>query len=182
MEKPFGKLLAAAVLFFAGLLLPYVSGMLGWERMLLLMQIPVLLAGFLLPMNWAVCCAVAIPVANTVVWGVPTAFGELPLVLCEMIAYAAFANFYYTMVNWKVYPSLFMTMLSGRAVLFCAASIYGAVSGGAVRAVPYLAAAVSAGWPGMLLQAVAVPAVLALVKRRGGGIKTSPPPGRPLRG
>lgn len=129
------------------------------------MQIPVALAGFLLPMNWAVGCAVAVPILNSALFDIPFLTLDLPLWACQMIALAAFANFYYSMLGKNIYVSLLCAEMLSFVVFFCAASIYCAVGFGEVRALTYFRKAIATGWPGILIQIVIVPPLVLLIKK-----------------
>ena len=128
-------------------------------------EVAVALGGLLLPLSWAVGSAVVIPALSTLFYGTPYLTTDLPLLVCQMIALAALANFFYDMVGWNVYGALLSAMGLSLVVLFCAASIFGAVSGGLVRALPYVRATLTAGWPRILLEIVLVPPAVLIVRR-----------------
>lgn len=153
------KLAAAALLTGLSVLMPMLLPSVPWAW-----EIEVALAGMLLPMNWAVGCAVAIPVSSAIAWGVPYLTTDLPLLVCQMIALAAFVNFFYGMVGWNMYGALAAAMALSLVMLFCAASVFGAV-GGPVRALAYVRQTVTAGWPRMLLELAIVPPAVWLVRR-----------------
>lgn len=125
----------------------------------------VLLAGYLLPMNWAVGCAVLAPSLCTCLLGFPEPVVSLPLTACQMIALAAFANFFYTMLKMNIYAVLLSSEAAGYVLLFCAASIYGAVSPQVIRPLEWVRQTLVTTWPGILLQAAAVPPIVLLTKR-----------------
>lgn len=130
----------------------------GWE-------LAVALGGMLLPLNWAVGAAVAVPALNTVLWGAPYLTTDLPLLVCQMMALAALTNFFYGMVGWNAYASLLAAMALSLVVLFCAASVFGAVSSGLIRALPYMRSVCQADWPAMLLEILLVPPAVLIVRR-----------------
>lgn len=154
------KLASAAVLVAAGLLLPAVLPQIRWPW-----EPAVAMAGLVLPMPWAVGCAVVIPLLNSMVWGSPYLTTDLPLLVCQMIALAAFANFFYDMVGWNVFAALLAALALSFVVLFCAASIFGAVSGGLIRGTSYVRGTLTAGWPRMLLEIILVPPAVLVVRR-----------------
>lgn len=158
------KLICSAALVAGGVLLPGLLHIWGLEKHLLIMQFPILLAGFLLPMIWAVSCSAIIPVLCMICWGSPFFLPDLPLILCEMIAYAALANLLYISFRQKVLPSLLLTMLLGRLVMFCAASIYSWLTD-SFNAYAYTYSSILTGWPGMLLQVALVPLVVKVVEK-----------------
>ncbi len=166
MNKPnFSQIIILLILTGAGILLPYLANSLNVNEILILMHIPVILAGFLLPMSWAVSCAVILPIANTLIFGIPTALTDLPLMVCELFAYAAFANFFYEMLEYGILKALLLTMLCGRVVLFCSASIYGAVDSGSFNSISYIVETFTVSWPGMILQIAAIPTIMSIAKK-----------------
>lgn len=154
------RLAAAALITVFGVMLPRLLPQIQWA-----FEAAVALAGLLLPLSWAVVCAVAVPLLNTVFWGAPYLTTDLPLLVCQMIALAAFASFFYDMVGWNVYVALLMGMGMSLVVLFCVASIFGAVSGGLIRATLYVWGTLTAGWPRMLMEVILVPPAALLVRR-----------------
>ena len=149
------NILYLAVFTALGLFLTYISGLFQLESRLLTMQIPVLLAGFTLSMNWAVACGMLIPVLGCVFLGTPELLPALPIIICEMVAYAASANMFYNIIGWKIIPSLLITMLIGRVVMFCAASILSQVMD-SFNAFSYASEVITNGWPGLILQVIII--------------------------
>ena len=154
------RLAAAAALTGLGLLctLTLPASPRAWE-------VTVASAGLLLPVSWAAACAVLIPAAQTAVFGVPFLTTDLPLLVCQMIALAVCVNFFGEMLGWNVWGALLAAEAAGLLVLFCAASIFGAVSDGLIRPGPYLWQTLKAGWPGMLLSVILVPPAAFAVRR-----------------
>lgn len=144
------------VLCASALLLTWLGTLGGWNETIRPYQLPVLLAGYLLPMNWAVACAVAVPVLGATVFGFPSALVMLPLVACQMIALAAFTNFLYTMLDMRPFSVFMLGTAFSFVILFCAAAIYGAVSHHAVSPLPYVRYTALATWPGLILQLAGV--------------------------
>lgn len=123
------------------------------------------LAGLLLPMNWAVGCAVLLPSLQWLLYGSPYLTTDLPLLICQMIALAAFTSFLYGMVGWNVYGALSCAIALSFLVLFCAVSIFGAVSNGLIRSIPYVRATVKTGWPWMVTAMIAGPPIAVLSRK-----------------
>ena len=123
------------------------------------------LAGLLLPMNWAVGCAVFIPVMQTIVCGSPYLTTDLPLLVCQMIALAAFTNFLWGMVGWNVYGALACAIALSLLVLFCAVSIFGAVSSGLIHPLTYVISITRSGWPWMLAALIVGPPAAVLARK-----------------
>lgn len=116
-------------------------------------------------MNWAVGCAILAPLLCTCFLGIPEPVAELPLTVCQLIAMAAFANFFYGMLGSNVYTVLVVSEAAGFVLLFCAAAIYGAVSPQDIRPLSWVRATFAATWPGILLQAAAAPPLVLAIER-----------------
>lgn len=127
-------------------------------------QLPVLLAGYYLPMTWAVGCAVTMPVLGSIVLAFPDPIVMLPLVACQMIALAAFANFLYTMLEMNPFGVYVLSVAFSYVILFCAAAIYGAVSNGAVQPLVYVRYTLVYTWPSLVAELLA-PVVVAAHRR-----------------
>lgn len=164
------RFLLSAFLCFSSLLLTWGSRQLQLETVLLPYQIPILLGGYLLPMTWAVGCAVTAPIIGTILLGFPGAMVMLPLVACQMIALAAFANFLYTMLDTNPFSVYILSVAFSYVILFCAAAIYGAVSNGAVQPLSYVRGMLLQTWPGTISELLA-PVIVVVLRRR----KTAPP-------
>jgi len=168
MESRFKNILKSLILIALGILFPAVTGHFGLESILLTMHIPILLAGFLLPINYSVFCGMATPILCTIFLGEPSVFPILPLIICETIALTSFANIFYVALHWKIYPALILTMLLGILVLFSAASILSWVVDG-FSAVSYTSNSFVVGLPGFVLQILIIPIILkiaGLISRR----------------
>lgn len=158
-------LLIAAVLCGSSLGLTWLASQFGWTEYLLPYQLPVLFAGFLLPMSWAVGCAVAAPILGTIFLGFPEGMVMLPLVACQMLALAAFANFLYLMLDSHPFTVYALSVAFSYVILFCAASIYGAVSPGSVQPLSYVRNTIMQGWPSLILDMIA-PLIILVVRGR----------------
>lgn len=159
------NLIITLILCGMGVILPFISGMFGLEQVLLTMQIPILIAGFVLPMNWAVTCAILTPVLNGIILGTPTIYPVLPIMLCQLIALAASCNMLRGMTAMKIYPILLFSILLGWVLFFCAASIISWILDD-VNAFSYTREVLSLGWPGIILQIAVVPPIVKLLDRR----------------
>lgn len=123
MKSGFKELLYLLVLLSTGIILTGASVKYGLESRLMIMKFPIILAGFLLSINYAVASAFILPILCTVLYGEPAAFPNLPLIICETVALTSFSNIYYNSAHLKIYPSLVITLVMGELVLFSAASI-----------------------------------------------------------
>lgn len=164
-DRPVFHAAGMLVLCACAVLLTAAASCFGAEAQLVPYALCVVLAGYLLPMNWAVGCAVLAPLLCTLLLGFPEPIASLPLSACQMIAFAAFTNFFYTMLGMNLYAVLLSSEAAGYVLLFCAAAIYGAVSPQVIRPLEWVRQTLMTTWPGIALQAAAAPPVVVLIKR-----------------
>lgn len=162
MNIDFKKLTYTLGFSFIGVLLPYISGYFQMEHILLTMQIPILLCAYLLPIKWAVTCAVLTPVLNTIFLGDPALFPLFPIALCQLITLAASFHMLAVALNKNLYLSLFISIVAGWLIFFCAASIMSWVLDG-IDAIRYTLTMVKHGLLGIGLQVIIVPPILRLI-------------------
>lgn len=158
-----------------GLLLPSLFHLVGAGTVFLPMHIPVLIAAFIIPMQWALAVAAIIPVLSFFIMNMPPLFPVLPIMLCELAGYAVCASFLSRKLRLNVYFSLIISMVFGRLVMFFAAFILQTVTTRPFGAVAYFTNAVATGLPGIVLQIVLLPVLISVIKKAMGY-----PSGKPL--
>jgi niacin transporter len=166
------NLTVTAALIAVGVLLPAICHMFGVVGTIVLpMHIPVLTAGLLLPLPYALAVALISPVIGTFATGMPALFPVLPLMLAELAGYAVFAYIFkrgLQLVGMKnraaTVIALALAMIFGRAVLTAACFIMDAAVG-TFSAVVYLEKALVSGIPGMALQLFVVPALSEVLSK-----------------
>ena len=162
------KLVLSALLLAVGFVLPFLTGQIPEVgSMLLPLHLPALICGFVCGWPWGLAVGFVLPMARSVLFGMPP---MIPTALCmafEMAAYGAAAGALYVRLNkGRIYLTLVLSMLIGRAV-------WGAVSWlmyALLMDKPFSLAMFWAGgfvnaWPGMVLQLVLVPLIVAALER-----------------
>lgn len=154
--------LALAVLLPIGF---HAMGMAG--RIFLPMHIPVLLAGFIMGPRCGLLVGLLAPALSHLLTGMPPPYA-VPLMSLELPMYGLVAGLAYQRLRLNIYLALVVAMLVGR--LFFG---IGLVLLGMFIELPYTAAmffatggALWTGLPGILVQIVAVPPIVAAAKRR----------------
>ena len=159
------RLVISAMLLAIGLVLPFLTGQIPEiGSMLLPLHLPALICGFVCGWPWGLAAGFILPLLRSLLFSMPP---MIPTALCmafEMAAYGAAAGLLYKRCN--VYVSLIGAMLIGRAV-------WGVVSWivyAALMAKPFSIAMFWTGgfvnaWPGMALQLVLVPLIVAALKK-----------------
>jgi len=162
------RLVLSALLLALGFVLPFLTGQIPEVgSMLLPLHLPALIGGFVCGWPWGMAVGFVLPIARSVLFGMPPMIPTAVCMAFEMAAYGAAAGMLYARLRkGRIYLSLVGAMLIGRAV-------WGAVSW-AMYALfmqqPFSLAMFWAGgfvnaWPGMALQLVLVPLIVAALER-----------------
>ena len=159
------RLVLCALFLALGFVLPFLTGQIPEiGSMPLPLHLPALMCGFVCGWPWGLAVGFILPILRSLLFGMPP---MIPTALCmafEMAAYGAAAGLMYK--RCTVYVSLIGAMLIGRAV-------WGVVSWivyAALMAKPFslgmfwMSGFVNA-WPGMALQLVLVPLIVAALKK-----------------
>lgn len=149
-----------------GLVLPVMFHFFGLGKNFLPMHIPVLLAGFILSLPYAIAVGVITPVLSSVITGMPPMFPVLPYMVFELAVYAAAANVLSKKVKLNTYLSLIISMVAGRIVagivVWGMIAIFGAKLPGPTV---FIISAVTAGIPGIIIQLAFIPPMIILLKK-----------------
>ncbi len=162
--------LALAVLLPIGF---HAFGMAG--RILLPMHIPVLLAGFIIGPYCGVLVGLLAPGLSHLLTGMPPTYA-VPLMSLELPMYGLVAGVAYNRLRLNIYIALVAAMLVGR-LMFGA----GLFALGIFMDLPYSAAAFFStggalwtGLPGIIVQIIIIPPIVAAVHRRRSAVPEAP--------
>ena len=156
-----------AVLVAVGVLLPMIFHAAGASGSIFLpMHIPVLIAGLLLGPAVGTLVGLLTPVCSTLLTGMPPLFPSLPIMLPELAVYGGFAGILRR--RFGLIPALIGAMLLGRLAAGVMVWLLAQFVALPWTPVVYLAAMVTKGIPGMIIQLLFVP---LLVKRLEGWIR-----------
>lgn len=132
------------------------------------MHLPVLLGGYLLSPTAALVCGMLSPILSFFVSGMP-AFPRLVFMVFELGAYGFFTSLFARKCRLPVWLNLPLTWLCGRAVYFLTAVFALHILHLEIQGMSSAAAAVwtaiTAGVPGLILQAVTVPILVTALKK-----------------
>lgn len=149
------------------------GGKLG--SVLLPMYLPVLACAMLVSAPIAVAVGLLTPVLSSALTGMPPILPVLPMMVAELVVMATLASLLHRRLRLHPVLAVVLALLAGRVVLgLVAALLVATLPAGMQEALPpimrtpiaYVAAATVTALPGLALQIVAVPAVVALVERR----------------
>lgn len=162
---------AAALVCALSVVLPQVFHMVGGNAMggaFLPMHLPVLLGGYLLNPAAALLCGALSPLLSFFISGMP-AFPRLIFMVFELGAYGFFTSLFAHKCRLPVFLSLPLSWICGRLVYFFSVAFVLHVLHLEVPGMTFAFAAVwtalTAGVPGLLLQAVTVPILVAALKK-----------------
>lgn len=131
------------------------------------MHIPVLLAGFLVGPASGFIVGILAPALSHLLTGMPPGYA-VPLMSLELPVYGLMAGLMYKRLRLNIYASLIIAMIVGRLVFGLGLFVLGMFIKLPYTASVFFSATgpLVAGLPGIILQLVLVPIIVAGVKRR----------------
>ncbi len=172
MKQATGVHLTRGALFLAlGLVLPFFTGQVPQiGQMLLPMHIPVFLCAFICGPRMGAAVAVVLPLLRTALFGVPLLYPDALAIAGEMAAYALVTGLLYRRSQpyglWGTLGSMLPAMVAGRVIRAALQLVLLGFAGKSAAFGALLAGITAAGLPGVVLQLVAIPAVMLVVERR----------------
>lgn len=165
------KNLTLTAMFLAiGLILPFFTGQIREiGNMLLPMHIPVFLCALICGWKFGVPMAFVLPLLRSVLFGMPILYPVAIAMAFELAAYAFVVGFLYEKSHWKciraLYLSMLPAMLIGRLVWGVAEIILLGMQGSVFTIQAFLAGALFNAVPGIILQLILIPVVMAALGR-----------------
>lgn len=149
-----------------GLVIPMVFHAFGVGSTFLPMHIPVLIAGFVVDLPFAVAIGILTPILSSLFTGMPPVFPVLPYMIFELAAYGAIISLLYRKLRLNVYISLVCGMAAGRIVssvaVWVLATFFTAKLPGPVM---FVMGGIAQGIPGIIIQIVFIPAIILALQR-----------------
>jgi len=178
-EFAWARELSLGGLFIAlGVVIPIAFHAVGGGRLgpvFLPMYLPVLVCGMLVSPGTAAAVGVLTPVLSSALTGMPPVLPTLPLMVAELAVMGAVASVLHRRASLPALLVTPITLVVGRAVLgLCVLGAVSLLPPDLLASLPppmrnpalYLVGATVTALPGLALQLIAVPAVVALVERR----------------
>lgn len=130
------------------------------------MHIPVLLAGFLAGPANGLLVGVLAPGLSNLLTGMPPTYA-VPLMSAELAIYGLVAGITYQRLKLNIYVALLISMLFGRITFGLSLFVLGVFIKLPYTAAKYFSAggAIVAGLPGIAIQIVLIPLIVATIKR-----------------
>ena len=149
-----------------GMVLPFLKGQIPQiGNMMLPMHIPVLLCGLICGWQYGAVLGFVLPLLRYLVFGMPVLFPTGIGMALELMTYGLVIGLMYSLSKWKViiarYRALLTAMIAGRLVGAAAQLVLLGRSGGAFTMKMFLAGAFLNAVPGILIQLVLIPTVMA---------------------
>ena len=162
------KLTYAALCLALALVLPFLTGQIPEiGSMLCPMHIPALLCGFLCGTPWGLAVGGIAPILRSLLFSRPPMFSAIPMAF-ELAAYGAVAGILYRRLprrKGRIYLSLILAMIAGRLVWGIVQVVMMGLQGSAFTMEAFLAGAITTAIPGIILQLVLIPAVVAALEK-----------------
>ena len=155
--------LALAVLLPIGF---HAMGIAG--RIFLPMHIPVLLAGFLVGPFCGLVVGLLAPGLSFILTGMPPSYA-VPLMTLELPMYGFIAGIFYNRLKMNVYISLIIAMIIGRLMFGLGLFLLGMFIDLPYDVIAFFSAAgpIITGLPGIGIQVIIIPLIVAAIKRQG---------------
>lgn len=160
------EMVISSLFITMGLVLPVIFHFFGLGSAFLPMHIPVLLSGFILPMPYAVAIGAITPFLSSIITGMPPIFPIMPYMVFELTVYAAVVSILSKKMKLNAYFTLVGSMIAGRSVAGVVVWVM-IVLFGVKFPDPFvfIASAVTTGIPGIIIQFVAIPPMVVILKK-----------------
>lgn len=162
----------SAMLLAVGLFLPFLTGQIQQiGNMLLPMHLPVFLCGLICGWKWGLSIGFILPLLRFALFGMPPIYPMGIAMAFELATYGGVAGALYARSKWQcvraLYRCLILAMIAGRLVWGAAEVILLGVGANGFTWQMFAAGAFLNCIPGIILQLIAVPAVMAALNRTG---------------
>jgi riboflavin transporter FmnP len=164
------QLTLSAMFLALALVLPFLTGQIPEiGSMLLPMHLPVLLCGFVCGWPWGLAVGLIAPLLRSLLFGMPPLMPHAIAMAFEMATYGAVAGLVFTWLKrgtLRTYIALVAAMLAGRAVWgLVSLLLYSLFLPNPFTAVMFVSGAFLNAWPGILVQLLLVPPIVAALAR-----------------
>ena len=171
-DSPVRKAVLSAMFLAIGLYLPFLTGQIQQiGNMLLPMHLPVFLCGLICGWKWGFGVGFIMPLLRSVMFGMPVMYPTAVAMAFELATYAAVAGALYAHSKWQcvraLYRCLIAAMLAGRVVWGLAMIALMGLGENGFTWTMFIGGAFLNCIPGIILQLIAVPAIMAALNRTG---------------
>ncbi len=161
----------AALYLAIAMVLPFITGQIPEVgSMLCPMHIPALLCGFMCGWPWGLAVGLIAPPLRSVLFGMPALFPTAIAMSFELAVYGAVSGLLYRILAKKkgrICISLLTAMIAGRIVWGAVRVMLAGLSGSSFTWALFLAGAFTNAVPGIILQLILIPVLVAAMDRAG---------------
>lgn len=157
------SLVISALLLALGLVLPSFFHLFGAGPVFLPMHLPVLICGLACGAPYGAACGLILPYLSSVLTGMPPLYPTAVSMSLELCTYGLVTGLLFQKLKQNLYVSLVVSMLCGRAVSGLANAVLLGMAGKPYGLATFLTASFVSGLPGILIQLIVVPVVVALL-------------------
>ena len=166
------RLTLSAMFLAVGLILPFFTGQIQQiGQMLCPMHLPVLLCGLVCGWQYGTLVGLVLPPLRSVLFGMPVLFPTAAAMAVELAVYGASIGILYALFKkqnvFTVYFALIPAMLLGRAAWGGAQALFLNLKGTTFTWQAFMAGAFVNALPGIILQLVLIPTIMALLHATG---------------
>ncbi len=166
------RLTLSAMFLAIGLILPFFTGQIREiGNMLLPMHIPVMLCGLICGWQYGGLVGLALPLLRSLLFGMPIFYPNALCMAVELAAYGLCIGFLYGLFKkqniWTVYIALIPAMLLGRIAWGGSKALLLGLKDAPFGWSAFVTGAFAGAIPGIILQLVLIPAILALLHATG---------------
>lgn len=172
-KMPTTKKIVLSALFIAiGLVLPFLTGQLQQiGNKLLPMHLPVFLCGLVCGWQYGAAVGAIVPILRSLLFGMPIMMPNAVSMAFELCTYGLVAGVVYFAFRKQsvisVYVAIITSMLAGRAVWGVAQTVLLGMKDNPFTMKMFVAGAFVNAVPGIIIQLVIIPAIMAALDRTG---------------
>ncbi|MBP3692277.1 MAG: ECF transporter S component [Clostridia bacterium] len=133
------------------------------------MHLPVFLCGFICGWPWGLVVGLIAPLLRNLIFGMPEITSAIGMA-CELAAYGAVSGLLYKLLPKKIgytYLTLVAAMVLGRGAAVIAKLVIYGLQGNTFSFAAYFSGSVVTSVPGIILQLVLIPIIIAALKKAG---------------
>ncbi len=166
------KLTICALLLTIGMVLPFFTMQIRQiGNMLLPMHIPIILCGFICGWQYGLAVGFVMPILRSLIFSMPQMIPSAVTMAFELATYGFVAGLLYRYLKGKkfaIYISLIASMLIGRIVWgIVSFLVYGLIIEKAFGFELFLSGAFLKAVPGIIIQIILIPPIVALLQNKG---------------
>ncbi|MFQ3548739.1 MAG: ECF transporter S component [Armatimonadota bacterium] len=160
------KDLALAGLFGAlGIVIPMLFHLVGLGKTFLPMHLPILMCGLLVSPIVALVCGMITPLASGALTSMPPIFPIGVIMSIELGILAFSASIFYKKLKIHYIPAIILAMICAR-IAYAIAMLLISPFIQQDQSLKVIALSILASWPGIVVQLLAIPAIMAIITKK----------------